>query len=179
MKKRVAVITEDRILFQKIYLILKPIAIVQSSLGGEDVCLWDADSASGIAPEGALTVSGADGDLVRPFTEEMLISLILESEDSGKLLTLGDRRAFLRGREIRLTEVEFSLLSSLVNASGEYVMRERLISEVWGEGADGGVLNVYIHYLREKLECEGEKVILSSRKHGYKINGKFIKGREE
>lgn len=177
MKKRVAVITEDQILFQKIYLILKSIALVQPFVGGEDICLWDADSAVGVAPEGALTIGRSGGDLVRPFTEEELTALILESGDGGALLTLGERRAFLRGREIRLTEVEFALLLVLVRASGEYVSRDRLISEVWGEGADGGVLNVYIHYLREKLETEGEKIIISSRKFGYKIDERFIKGR--
>ena len=46
---------------------------------------------------------------------------------------------------------------------------------VWGDGADGGVLNVYIHYLREKLEAGGEKIILSSRKQGYKIVEKYLK----
>ena len=35
-------------------------------------------------------------------------------------------------------------------------------------------MNVYIHYLREKLEADGEKIILSSRSHGYKIDEKYL-----
>ena len=35
-------------------------------------------------------------------------------------------------------------------------------------------MNVYVHYLREKLEYNGEKVIISSRKNGYKIDERFF-----
>jgi DNA-binding response OmpR family regulator len=38
-----------------------------------------------------------------------------------------------------------------------------------------GLINVYVHYLREKLEVGGEKIINSSRKNGYAIDEKFIK----
>ena len=41
-------------------------------------------------------------------------------------------------------------------------------------GADEGVLNVYVHYLREKLERGGEKIIISSRGLGYKIDEKYL-----
>ena len=52
--------------------------------------------------------------------------------------------------------------------------REEILSTVWGGEADSGVINVYIHYLREKLEVCGEKIILSSRKCGYKIDEKYL-----
>ena len=32
---------------------------------------------------------------------------------------------------------------------------------------------MYVHYLREKLE-RGEKIIISSRNHGYKIDAKYL-----
>jgi len=51
--------------------------------------------------------------------------------------------------------------------------REELLSRVWGNDTDPGVLNVYVHYLREKLERGGEKIILSSRKCGYRISEKY------
>jgi DNA-binding response OmpR family regulator len=35
------------------------------------------------------------------------------------------------------------------------------------------VLNVYVHYLREKLE-DGKKIIISSRKLGYKIDERYL-----
>ena len=173
MKKAVAVITEDIFLYQKIFLILQPYATITRRRDEAQLCLWDIDSV--IPPEDKQNVIfiGREGaDLKRPFSHEELIRLV-SSEESP--LALGDKCAFLRGRHIKLTEVEFALLSSLFDAQGEFVSREELISAVWGPDFDGGVLNVYIHYLREKLEGDGEKIIISSRKNGYKIDEKYIR----
>lgn len=173
MKRSLAVVTKDEFLYQKIYLILKPYAEITRDFGTAEICLWDIDSFP--APdgrEGVILVGRESDDLRRPFSHDELIRRV--SAD-GATLTLGDKGAFLRGRRIRLTEVEFSLLSRLVNAEGDFVSREELISAVWGPDFDGGVLNVYIHYLREKLECDGEKIIISSRKNGYKIDEKYLK----
>jgi DNA-binding response OmpR family regulator len=76
--------------------------------------------------------------------------------------------------ETKLTEAEFALLEVLVECGGEFIKREELLSRVWGDNADPGVVTVYIHYLREKLEKNGEKVIISSRKNGYKISERFV-----
>ena len=173
MKKAVAVITSDEFLYQKIYLILQPYADITRDSAHAGICLWDIDSFP--APddrEGVILVGRGSGDLKRPFSHDELIRRI---SGDGAALTIGDRCAFLRGRHIRLTEVEFSLLSCLVNADGEFVSRDELIGAVWGPDFDGGVLNVYIHYLREKLEFNGEKIIISSRKNGYKIDEKYLK----
>ncbi len=79
------------------------------------------------------------------------------------------------GEYIRLTEVEFSLLRALSQAKGECISREALLRTVWGEMGTNSLLNVYVHYLREKLERGGEKVILSSRGAGYALAKKFLK----
>ena len=115
-------------------------------------------------------------DLSLPFSPEMLKDSIdgADTLSEAAILELGERCAYLRGEPIALTEVESSLFSALIEAKGDFVSREELISRVWGEGADGGVLNVYVHYLREKLEKQGEKIIISSRKNGYKIDGKYL-----
>lgn len=173
MKKAVAVITEDIFLYQKIFLILQPYATITRRREEAQLCLWDIDTVLPPEDKENIIFIGRDGaDVQRPFTHEELIRLV--SGDAA-LLTLGDKCAFLRGRHIRLTEVEFALLSAIFDKKGEFVSREELISAVWGPDFDGGVLNVYIHYLREKLECDGEKIIISSRKNGYKIDEKYIK----
>ena len=93
------------------------------------------------------------------------------------LLLLKERQAVrLYEKEIRLTDVEYSLLSALVTAQGAYISRSDLRTTVWGAEGTDGLLSVYIHYLREKLERGGEKVILSSRKSGYALAEKFAKG---
>ena len=62
-----------------------------------------------------------------------------------------------------------------MSANGEFVSREEILSQVWNGDADCGIINVYIHYLREKIE-HGEKIILSSRKQGYCIDEKYLGG---
>ena len=61
----------------------------------------------------------------------------------------------------------------LCSADGEFVSREEILHSVWSGDADPGIINVYVHYLREKLE-DGEKIIVSSRKNGYKIDGRYL-----
>ncbi len=89
-------------------------------------------------------------------------------------LALTKGGAVLDGEHVSLTELEHRLLSILYNAQG-FVSRTRLIKDLWGEDSDGGVLNVYIYYLRKKLERGKERIILSSRSLGYSLNGEFKK----
>ena len=176
MKKKIGVITKDDFLYQKIYLALRESENLVALRGAEgaDALLCDAEYAEQYI--GALIMSrSAAADLPIPFTPSELVSLFADGK-AAPALTLGNKVAFMHGKEIKLTEVEFSLLSILSRTDG-FVSRGELIREVWGEGVDGGVLNVYVHYLREKLEFMGEKVIISSRKLGYKIDEKYL-GRE-
>ena len=92
------------------------------------------------------------------------------------LIESDSRHIVLDGERIRLTESEHKLLSLIAEGEGELVSREELTRGTFGEDADGGILNVYIHYLREKLEGTGEKIILSSRRGGYRIDKKYLGG---
>ena len=179
MKKRIAVITGDEYLYQKIYLAVTPEHDCERLFGtradGYDLSLFDADV--GKAPEGARTVamSRKDGELKIPFSRESLLSAI-ESTEKAPELTLGDGCAYFKGRRVRLSELELSLLSLLVGAAGELISREEILERVWHSECSIGVINVYIHYLREKLEADGERVILSSHGKGYRIDKKFLEG---
>ena len=187
MQKRLAVITEDRYLFQKIRLLSMNFAscelISAASLGrgvlfAFDLCIWDIDTSPmpEYADERYVSVGrNENARLVRPFERDTLISLLVDSASESSL-RLGERCVYFKGREIRLTELEFSLLKRLASANGNFVSREEILSDVWKNDADGGIINVYVHYLREKLESDGEKIIVSSRKSGYKIDEKFLKG---
>ena len=177
MKKRISVMTEDDFLFQKIYLILRGRCEVCRTTDGCDICLWDVDT-MGETDDMCIRMSRFGGEFTIPFSEDMLINA-LSFDKKSKLLTLGVDCAYLRGRKIKLTELEFSLLSRLVLAGGEYVCRDELVSDIWGDGVERGILNVYIHYLREKLEAGADKIILSSRNRGYKIDERFISAEED
>lgn len=167
-RTRVRISTADPYLYQKILLELGegyvPVEI------GEELRITDLDSAE--ARAGDITLSRtAEADVRMPFR---LGELRARTSRRGRRLTLSEGGATLDGEQIRLTEVEEGLLRAIYARGGGYASRGELLSEVWGEGADGGILNVYVHYLREKLERAGERVILSSRKEGYAINTVFL-----
>lgn len=178
----VSVYTEDLFLYQKIKLSLKEGALIIRNGGAEaaSVTLVDLDTAS--APVGRyIGMSRKDGaDIKIPFSISDVESLFDASKKENRALILDSeaRSVYLRGEKIKLTELEFSLLTVLYKASGEFVSREKILDDVWGGAADGGIINVYIHYLREKLERYGEKIIISSRKSGYKIDEKYLLGGE-
>ena len=58
------------------------------------------------------------------------------------------------GRNVDLTPREFALLLFLAKRAGEVVPRTELLEQVWDEGEDGStnVVDVYVGYLRKKLE---------------------------
>ena len=179
MKKRVGVVTDDRILFNKIRLLLREVAEVSSlekeaEAIGLDLVFSDTRYHS---PEYECVRLGVDIPL--PFRHEDILSAVNQTHEGvGEALVLSEdsRCAYLFGEEIRLTEVEYRLLARLKSACPDFVTREELLSSVWGGECDTGVVNVYIHYLRQKLEKSGSKVIISSRRYGYKIDEKYGKG---
>ena len=112
-----------------------------------------------------------------PIRNQSLLDF-LSTEEADEALTLDDtgRVAYIYGEEVKLTELEGALLSYLISRSGECATNEELIAHLWGGEATPGVVNVYIHYLREKLELRGERVILVRRGKGYYIEPKFLGG---
>ena len=184
MKKRVGIITEDLSLYNKLRLLLRNVAVVDMLTHTDSVDLYDvtfADIDGDIdAPNGAVSMSRSKrADVAIPFFFGDVMNIVerAEQRNEERLSLLDDgRHALLLGEKIKLTEVEYKLLSVLLDANGEYVSRESLLKQVWGDGFDSGVVNVYVHYLRTKLERDGRKIILSSRKEGYKIDERY--GRE-
>lgn len=106
---------------------------------------------------------------------------ILTLESSSARLTINSEThtAQMGERTVRLTEIEFSLLSLLVSGKGSFISREQIRNNVWQGKAEDGSINIYVHYLREKLEADGERVILSSRKSGYAIDKRFLEGEHD
>lgn len=126
--------------------------------------------------------TASEASLPYPFSFAMLRKIISDAlsrkEAPGRRLVIeGDGRHIrLDGERIKLSESEHRLLSAIAEGGGELVERDVLRLAAFGKDGDGSMLNVYIHYLREKLERSGERLIISSRRGGYKIDKKYLGG---
>ncbi|MCB0879794.1 MAG: response regulator transcription factor [Thermoleophilia bacterium] len=73
-------------------------------------------------------------------------------------------------RDLALTRTEFRLLAALAERAGRVVPRDLLMEEVWGYdfGTGSSNLDVYVSYLRRKLEAGGEaRLVHTARGVGY------------
>ncbi len=173
----VCVLTKNELLYQKLRLELDGFVTLNTPSADAILTLADTDTVS--APEGAITLGRGDGcELKLPLRLGQIRELVSRvlGGDGRISLEEGERVATFHGRKIRLTEVEYSLLALLLEAGGEFVTREKILDSVWHSERNEGVINVYVHYLREKLEADGERIIISSRKYGYAIDKRYIGG---
>lgn len=118
--------------------------------------------------------SGADDYLIKPFSIDELLArlrVLLRQKGSGhtNIYTLGDltldsaARTARRGeRKLELSAREFSLLEYLIRNSGTVLSRRQIEDSQWSLDYAGGtnVVDVYMSYLRKKLEHEGESKLL-------------------
>ena len=78
--------------------------------------------------------------------------------------------AFLRVGELRLLIDAGRSYRALKEASPSFVSREALVRAVFDTDEDAGKLNLYIHYLRKKIETDGKKRIFACRGKGYSLS---------
>ena len=73
-------------------------------------------------------------------------------------------------RAVTLTAREFQLLLLLLERQGTVVSRDQILAQVWNDecGASSNVIEVYVRYLRQKLEKGGERRLIHTiRGQGY------------
>jgi len=114
--------------------------------------------------------AGADDYVVKPFDIGELAARLrallrrMPAGDGapirvGDLLVDPARRSVQRaGRHVQLTRREFDLLEELARHRNVVLSRGQLLEGVWGYDfeVDGNVVDVFVGYLRRKLEADGE-----------------------
>jgi len=151
---------------------------------GDDVAILMLTARTSVPDRVAGLDVGADDYLLKPFAYEELLARVRtllrrtrESEAPRTVLRCADLRVDVdamevrRGdRQIELTALEFRLLEHFVRNQRLVRTRIQILEDVWGLDVDttSNVVDVYVRYLRQKLEAAGEpRLIHTVRGVGY------------
>lgn len=134
--------------------------------------------------------NGADGYLMKPFAPEELLARVrallrrtarrpAPAKSPAHQLTFDDVTVDLRTRTVTrgsrpldLTRTEYALLVHLMRHPGKVLSRTQLLKEVWGFDFEpsSNTLDVYVMYVRRKLESRGEpRIVQTVRGTGYSL----------
>ncbi|MGA2837260.1 MAG: response regulator transcription factor [Acidimicrobiales bacterium] len=127
-----------------------------------------------------------DDYVTKPFSSEELVARIRAvlrrtgagTGDDARRLRCGDlvldldsREVWRAGEPVSLTATEFNLLRYLATNQRRVLSRTQILDEVWDHGYEGdsNIVEIYISYLRKKVDREGPPLIHTVRGVGYTL----------
>lgn len=131
--------------------------------------------------------AGADDYLVKPFAFDELLARVRAllrrakpaAEGTGEILKVvdlvmdtGAREVRRSNRKLELTAKEFDLLELFMRHPRQVLTREVIFDRIWGYdfGGESNIIEVYVRYLRQKMEAENEPRLLQTvRGYGYAL----------
>jgi len=133
--------------------------------------------------------NGADDYVTKPFSSGELLARLRVAQRhaapsaettifrSGQLeVDLAARVVKLKGREVKLTATEYSLLRLFVQHAGKVLTHQQILREVWGPNyvEQTHYLRVYLAHLREKLEANAAQpeLLITEPGVGYRLVSK-------
>ncbi len=131
--------------------------------------------------------AGGDDYVTKPFSLEEVVarvrglirrsSLVVDANESP-ILTVGDlelneesHEVFRAGRAIDLTSTEFELLRYMMRNPRRVLSKSQILDRVWSYdfGGRSSVVEIYISYLRKKIDAKGVAMIHTVRGAGYML----------
>jgi two-component system OmpR family response regulator len=128
--------------------------------------------------------AGGDDYVTKPFSLEEVVARLRAlmrragavSRRDESVLTVGDlsldedsHEVFRDGTEVRLTATEFELLRYLMRNPRRVLSKAQILDRVWNYdfGGQANVVELYISYLRKKIDAGREPMIHTMRGAGY------------
>lgn len=131
--------------------------------------------------------AGGDDYVTKPFSLEEVVArvrglirrstLVVDANESP-IITVGDlelneesHEVLRAGRDIDLTATEFELLRYLMRNPRRVLSKAQILDRVWSYdfGGRSSVVEIYISYLRKKIDAEGVPMIHTVRGAGYML----------